>query len=266
MTATTDVGQEGSSIGHLPVRRVRLDAPWDWMAKGWNDLLRAPTKSLAYGGVFTLIAWLLVWGLTQVEMQSLILVLAGGFILLGPLFAGGLYALSRAYERKEDLSLREAIVAGTRPKGQLSFFALALMLAFMFWVQIAFLLLMLFFGGSTVVNFGRFLPELLFTSSGQGLLTVGTLVGAVLATIVFSVSAVAAPLLFDRDISALSAMATSVRAVLLNKGAMLLWAAILAGTMILGLATMFAGLIVAFPLAGHATWHAMRALVDTGRS
>jgi uncharacterized membrane protein len=103
---------------------------------------------------------------------------------------------------------------------------------------------------------------LLFQPKGQMLLLAGTLIGAIIATLVFSVSVVAAPLLFDRDISALSAMSTSVRAVMANKGAMMLWAAIIAGTMVLGLATIFVGLIVAFPLIGHATWHAMRAVVD----
>lgn len=267
MTATSNAGhQSAADIRHFPVRRVPLDAPWDWMAKGWNDLLRAPLTSLTYGAIFTVLAWLLTWGLGQVNMQSVILVLAGGFILLGPLLAGGLYALSRGYEHDEVLSLTQSLKAGTEPKGQLSFFGLALMLAFMVWVQLAFLLLMLFFGGSTVVSFGEFVPELLFTSDGQGLLVAGTILGAILAAIVFSISAVAAPLLFDRDISALSAMATSVRAVMANKGAMMLWAAILAGTVTLGIATLFLGLVVAFPLAGHATWHAMRALVDTSKA
>ena len=57
-------------------------------------------------------------------------------------------------------------------------------------------------------------------------------------------------------------MVTSVRAVSLNIGPMLLWAALIAGFMAQGIVTLFVGLIVAFPLLGHATWHAFRALVD----
>jgi uncharacterized membrane protein len=42
---------------------------------------------------------------------------------------------------------------------------------------------------------------------------------------------------------------------------MALWAALIAGFMALGIATLFVGLVVAFPLIGHATWHAYRDLV-----
>jgi len=268
MAATsTNPGLQGQAaeIKHLAVHRVPLDAPWEWMGAGWNDLLRAPATSLIYGAVFTLIAWAITFGLNELGLGSIILMLAGGFMLLGPLFAAGLYAMSRGYDRNEKLSFSQSLSAARHPKGQFGFFAVVLMLAFLAWVQIAFLLLMLFLGGSTVVNSSEFVSMLLFQPTGQALLVTGTLVGAIIATIVFSISVVAAPLLFDRDVSALSAMATSVRAVKTNKGAMVLWAAIIAGTMVLGLATLFLGLVVAFPLIGHSTWHAMRDLVDGHR-
>jgi uncharacterized membrane protein len=73
---------------------------------------------------------------------------------------------------------------------------------------------------------------------------------------------VAVPLLLVKDVDAVTAMATSVRAVSLNTGAMLLWAALIAGYMVLGFLTLFVGLVVIFPLLGHATWHAFRGLVD----
>jgi uncharacterized membrane protein len=48
----------------------------------------------------------------------------------------------------------------------------------------------------------------------------------------------------------------------LNTGTMLLWAALIAGYVVLGTWTLFVGLVVIFPLLGHATWHAFRALVE----
>ena len=45
---------------------------------------RVPRVSLAYGAIFAIVGLLLVVGLTQVGLLSLILVLAGGFILIGP--------------------------------------------------------------------------------------------------------------------------------------------------------------------------------------
>jgi uncharacterized membrane protein len=46
-----------------------------------------------------------------------------------------------------------------------------------------------------------------------------------------------------------------------NPKPMALWAVLIAASMALGLATLCLGLIVAFPLIGHATWHAYRSLV-----
>ncbi len=103
---------------------------------------------------------------------------------------------------------------------------------------------------------------MLFTNAGVALLFVGTLTGGLLAAIVFSISSVAVPLLLVKDVDAVTAMATSVRATSLNTGVMLLWAALIAGYMAIGLATLFVGLVVIFPLLGHATWHAFRAVVE----
>ena len=102
----------------------------------------------------------------------------------------------------------------------------------------------------------------LFTNAGVGLLFTGTLTGAMLAAIVFSISSVAVPLLLVKDVDAVTAMVTSVRAVRLNTGTMLLWAALIAGFVVMGTWTLFVGLVVIFPLLGHATWHAFRALVE----
>ena len=35
---------------HRPrVNTITFDNPWEWLAKGWNDLTRAPRFSLLYG-------------------------------------------------------------------------------------------------------------------------------------------------------------------------------------------------------------------------
>jgi uncharacterized membrane protein len=41
-----------------------------------------------------------------------------------------------------------------------------------------------------------------------------------------------------------------------------LWAALISGLTLAGLATALVGLIVLMPLLGHASWHAYRDLVD----
>jgi uncharacterized membrane protein len=74
-------------------------------------------------------------------------------------------------------------------------------------------------------------------------------------------SAVAIPALLDRDIGALSAVATSVAAVLQNWRVMIGWGALIVLFTAAGLATFYLGLAVTLPLVGHASWHAYRSLV-----
>jgi uncharacterized membrane protein len=266
MGADTSLPVQGGDTGQLGlrVRRVPLDAPWDWLGRGWRDLCTVPHVSLNYGGVFALAAWVILFGLSLFGAVSSIPVLAGGFMLVGPLLAAGLYEASRRLEKGERITLREAMGAGWQAAPRLGFFGVVLFFAYFVWVELTLLLLMLFLGlhGATLPPPSEFLQTLLFTKAGMGLLVTGTLTGAVLAAIVFSISAVAAPLLFVKKVDVVTAMGTSMRAVRLNTGTMLLWAALVAGLMVLGLATLFLGLVVTFPLVGHATWHAFRGLVD----
>ena len=247
------------------VRAVPFDAPWDWLAAGWGDLWRHPRVSLTYGAVFSCLAMFLLWGLLQYGWQSMILAMAGGFIILGPFAAVGLYDASRRIEANAQVSLSSALAAASHAKGQLSFMGAVLFFAFFVWIQIALLLFMLFIGTTGFPPPSEFVPTLLFEPRGLGLLVIGTAVGALLAAIVFSMSAVSVPMLFDRQIDAVSAMATSFEAVRLNWKAMSLWAVLIAGFMALGLATLSIGLVFAFPLIGHASWHAYRDLIAPDR-
>jgi uncharacterized membrane protein len=94
--------EQGSSPFVAPayaVRQVPFDAPYSWLAAGWRDMWRVPHVSFAYGAIFAVTGLVLAVGLTQVGLQSLILVLAGGSILVGPMLAAGLYETSAAWKR-----------------------------------------------------------------------------------------------------------------------------------------------------------------------
>ncbi len=243
------------------VRAVPFDAPWDWLAHGWRDMWEVPQVSLAYGAAFALVALLLTFGLTQYGIQSMILPLAGGFMLLGPFMAIGLYETSRRLQKGLPVSLGAVISESLRPKGQMSFMGLILMLIFLAWMQIAFLMFMLFWGDAMIPPASEFIPSLLFTARGLGLLIAGTVVGGVIALIVFAISAVSVPLLMRRNVGVATAISASAKALQLSPRAMLLWAALIAGFTVLGLLTLFVGLVFSFPLIGHATWYAFRDLI-----
>lgn len=260
MVAATHVGKDASPEDFV-IDSVTFDAPWNWLAAGWRDLTETPALSLGYGAVFTAISLVLVYGLFHAGWQSLTIAMSGGFLILGPLFALGLYEISRSRAAGEEPTFDK--VAWVHPKSplQLAYMGLVLLFIFSVWMRVAFLLFAVFFGDFDLPSANQFVPELLFTPHGLGLLVIGTVVGAVLAFFAYSVSVVSIPLLMDHRVDFLTAMTISVRSVMKNFNAMLLWAALIAGIMACGIATLFLGLVIAFPLVGHATWHAYEELV-----
>lgn len=242
------------------IRSIAPEAPWTWLAAGWQDIRRVPRVSLAYGVAFSLISAALTFGLFYLGIVYLLLPLAAGFMLLGPLLAVGLYEASRRLEAGEPVRFRDVAFVSTRAPGQLAFIGILLMLFMLAWVRIATLLFALFMQ-SSFPPFEQWVSVLLFTANGLGLLVVGGTVGAALAVAAFALSAISVPMLLVRDIDAVTAMIASVEAVKRNFWPMLLWGWLITVLVGLGLATLYVGLAITFPLVGHATWHAYRALV-----
>jgi len=244
----------------VAIRHVPFDRPWDWLAAGWRDLWQQPSISLFYGIAAVVMGLLLSVVLLYYGLESMIPVAAGGFLLVGPMLAVGLYEKSRRLHAGRAVTLQDTISAAWRSLSLLAPFMAVLLLIYFLWMRIAFLLFGLFLGTGGLPPARDFMSTLLFTSHGLGLLVTGTATGAMLAAAVFALSAVSVPMLTERKIDAVTAMVTSVRAVIANPQPMLLWAALVAGFIALGIATIGAGLVLAFPLVGHATWHAYRDL------
>jgi len=242
------------------IRKVAFDAPWEWLAAGWRDVRAAPQISLAYGAVFAVFAYVGVLELTRFEALPLLLPLAFGFLLVGPIFAAGLYEISRRRELGEPITYRAVAHAVWAQRDQLASFGVLLLVLYFFWMNVAFLLFMLFFGPANFPPPAEFINALLFTGHGRGLLAAGMAAGAVFAAGAYTISVIAAPMIFDRKVDAVTAMIASAQAVWKNLPAMILWAVLIAALTALGLVTLFAGLVITFPLIGHATWHAYKEL------
>ena len=254
-----NVKEQGS-----PFRRVEMDAPWAWLSDGWRDMWRAPQVSLVYGGAFSLASIALTGALYLLDWLYMLLPLASGFMLIGPLLAVGLYETSRRLDAGLPVSILNAAFVSTRSPSQLALIGLVLMLILLAWNRIATLLFALFIGadllGPGPQQFEAMIESLFFTGSGLLFLMVGSAIGAVLAAIVFALSALSIPMLMVRDVDAISAASLSARAVLANYRPMLLWAWLIAMLTAVGIATLFIGLAIMFPLVGHATWRAFRAV------
>jgi uncharacterized membrane protein len=242
------------------VRRVPVDRPWTWLSRGWADLVAVPGLSLGYGLLLVAVSGLLTMGLLLAGLVYLLLPLAAGFFFIAPVLAVCLYEISRRREAGGVATLGDSLLAWRRNGTQIALMGLVLMLLHLAWVRIATLLFALFFHQSNP-TLDRLVDALLFSPASLPFLAVGTVVGAILATVAFAIGVVSIPMLLDRDVSVFTAIHTSWRVVTENPAAMALWAALIVVFTTFGIITLYLGLAIAVPLIGYASWHAYRDLV-----
>ena len=258
-TATTG-DQSGQSSPQYKVNQVGLDRPWTWLARGWADFRKAAGIDIFYGCLFVVAGLVLMGLLYALDVPYVILPFGAGFMLVAPILAVGLYETSRRLGLGEKVTMATPLEAWQRNIGQIGFIGLALMLFLLAWIRIATLLFALFFS-KTPPQIDQFVMQVFFSADSLSFLIVGTIIGAILAALVFAISVVSVPMLLDRDVNTITAIVTSVSACLKNKGTMFVWACLIVLFTAAGLVTGFIGLIVVMPLIGHATWHAYKDLV-----
>ena len=253
------VERPDGAVAMPQVRTVDLGRPIEWLRLGYADLTRSRATSLGFGAFiagFGVMLLALAWGATY-----LVPALVGGFLLVAPFAAIGLYAISEQLETKRPVDLTQALFAWRRNAGSIALFGLMLALALILWERIAAIVFALSYGG-TVPDLSAVMRDVLFSGTYLALTLAFLGSGALFAAMVFTLSVVTAPLLLDRPVDVITAALTSMRCCVHNPGAMLLWATLIAGLTVVGFATFMLGLIVIFPWLGHATWHAYRDLVN----
>lgn len=258
-----------SSSMDLPLPlRIGLMQPLSWLALGWKDICRAPALSLAHGMVLALLgALILLVGHNRFWLMAGAL---SGFLVVGPVVATSLYAMSRALERGEAVNL--GLVRRTWSHWQqgqsklgssywcLVQFGLLLALSATGWVVISASLITLLSPVRIASPMDFMQHVVLSPDSTLFYLWLG--LGSFLAAPIFASSVVSMPLLLDRKVSLQQAVLTSWLVILQNPIAMALWAALIVVFTLLGLASLLLGLVFVMPMLGHASWHAYRDLVD----
>jgi uncharacterized membrane protein len=264
---TTDpTGTDAAALPFVaPCRTLATWAPLDWLRHAWADFRAAPRQSLTYGLVVVLMSWALAWVAIRFGGYFELLALVSGFILIAPLLAIGTYSISDQLERGLKPSLRRCFIEERRAFGNLMVFALMLMVVFLVWWRAASAIHIFFPVDMTTPEWTDYLQ----------FLGIGSAVGSIFALIVFSAAAFSLPMLLDREVDSITAVVTSINAVLRNKPAMAVWAALIVLAVAPGFALLLMGrergtgfaavmalLGVTLPLIGHATWHAYRATID----
>ena len=234
-----------------PCRDLSPAEPLRWLALGWGDFRATPRVSVVYGLFVFLASAALGWLAWTLGGFVLLLSALSGFIFIAPLLAFALYSVSRQLSEGREPSLRQSLSAMRRPLGNAAVLALILLVIFLVWAR-AGMMVHIFF---PVDGQPRFADIVTF-------LAVGSAVGAVFAGFTFASVVCALPMLANRDVDVVTAVVSSINAVLRNKFTMAIWAALIVVLTALALATALLGLIVVIPWLAYATWHGYRATLD----
>ena len=235
---------------------VTLDArsPLRWLARGWRDYRANPLPGLLHGGMMALFGLILL-----VALRDHFWLLAGAFsafLLIAPILASGLYAVSWYLERGQKVCCQEVMALWASGDRRLVAFGLLLALAGTGWVLTSAALITLWAPvpidrPADFVRHVMLAPEL-------GLFEVWLLLGAWLAAPVYASSVMALPMLVDTPTPLWRAVGESWRAVGARPGLMAAWAVCISVLVALGMALAMVGLVVVVPVLAYASWHAYR--------
>jgi uncharacterized membrane protein len=253
----------GESPTYPIIRKIGFADLKDAVAKGIDDFCAMPTHVIFLAIVYPVVGLFLARMTFGHDVMPLLFPLAAGFALISPFAAIGLYELSRQREKGVDVSWKHAFAAlRCRSRDGIAALGMVLMIVFLIWLITAQWLYQSLFGYGSPESIGQFLSDILTTSEGWILIIAGNGIGFLFAVLVLTISVVSFPLLLDRDVGAMVAMHTSVRAVLRNPLMMAAWGLFVAVTLVIGSLPFFVGLAVVLPVLAHSTWHLYRKVVE----
>lgn len=241
-------------------QRLPRRAAFAWLARGWRDLTTRPWTSLVYGLAVFAVSLGIVYMLFDFGLDYILFPSLAGFMIIGPVLAVGLYEKSRRLAKGKTTSLSGMLFVKARSTGQILFIGVVLCLLMLTWMRAAVIIYALFFGLRAFPGLDHIAAMLFTTPVGWSMLVVGGLIGGLFAAFSFAISVFAIPMLLNERVDAFTAMGTSMALVWHNMPVMLTWGAIVLALFLISLATGMLGLVMVFPLLGHATWHAYKEL------
>jgi uncharacterized membrane protein len=253
----------GESPAHPIVRKIRFADLNDAVARGIGDFWAMPTHVIFLAIIYPVVGVFLARMTFGLGVMPLLFPLAAGFALIGPFAAIGLYEMSRQREQGVDVTWKQAFDVLRCPSlDAIAALGMVLMVVFLIWLVVAQSLYQSLFGYGSPESIGLFVSDILTTSAGWTLIIVGNGIGFLFAVFVLTISVVSFPLLLDRDVGAVVAAQTSVRAVVDNPLTMAAWGLFVAVALVIGSLPFFVGLAVVMPVLAHSTWHLYRKVVE----
>jgi uncharacterized membrane protein len=234
-----------------PCRDLDPRSPLGWLGNGWRDYRSAPGLSLAWGGFCWAVSILVAGFAWKAGGWVLLISLLSGFVFVAPLMAFGMYSVSRQLCLGNQPTLGATLRAARKPLTNSLVFALVLLIIFLLWARAA-SMVHIFFPSDGEVR----LEDLALY------LGVGSAVGSVFAAMCFAASVFSLPFIANRDVDVITAVVSSINAVLRNRWTLFFWAVLVVFFTAVGFLTFMLGFIVIIPWLGYATWHGYREALD----
>ncbi|MGH7000255.1 MAG: DUF2189 domain-containing protein [Stellaceae bacterium] len=264
----------GRALEHVPatlrspqpaVRHIGLADLRDALTRGAADFGACRSDVIFLCAFYPLAGVVLGRMVFGAHMLPLLFPLVAGFALLGPLAAVGLLEVSRRREGGEKVTWATAFRVVYAPSfAAIVMLGLLLLAIFLLWMGAAALIYRFTLGTALPASLGAFVHDVVATERGWAMIGIGIGVGFLFAVLVLTISVVSFALLLDRDAGIDTAIATSIRVVTRNPVVMAAWGAVIAAGLVIGSLPLLLGLVVVFPILGHATWHLYRKAVLHG--
>ena len=247
----------------IHIRKIRLTDVTQALREGFADFNANPSFVPFLIIIYPVFALLLTLVMVGENQLYLAFPMVAGFTLLGPVVSTGLFEMSRHRERGLTVSWRSSFdFIHTSAFAPIAALSIVMMLLYVAWLYMAEFLYFGLFSSDPPASVGEFFGELWSTRHGAALVMYGTAIGFLCASTALAISVIAFPLLLDKPTSAMTAVITSVKAVVTNPLAMAAWGGIVVALLAAGAALFLVGLAAVLPILGHATWHLYRKVIE----
>ena len=215
---------------------------------GWNILWKIPGISIAYTSIFALIGLLLLGGIGMMGLSPMALPFAGGFMLVGPVLLSGFFKIADHYnDGQGSASLSDAVFALKNAPSQLWVISLVCTMLFLVWITDAATLYAIMIKDEQS-------PWVIDLSDNVIAFQLwGSLVGSVIAFIIYAISAFSVPLIYQNRATLVNAVTLSVKTIFGNFISSLFWGVLLSTLTIISI-LLLPAFIITLPLLAFASY------------
>jgi uncharacterized membrane protein len=250
-------------IHPLQVRQIN-ESDLNWaLAEGWRDFQVKRGELVLLALIYPVVGLIAAVAALDQPLLPMFFPLVAGLSLLGPAAASGFYELARRREAGLNSSWVH-FVDPLRGRSRVSLAVLTAGLAALTvaWLAVASLIYKATIGSDQWSGASDFFARLFTTPQGWTMIIVGNLAGLAFAIVSLTLSFVSFPLVVDKPVDAVTAVATSIRAVAKNPRVAASWGLRVAALLLLGCLPLFVGLAVVLPVLGYASWHLYTRVVE----